>query len=128
MTSMVIIRILKINMFNRSWSYPLLLVSFPFFYLLFAIWVNDKTVLKNEFFAGVIFFGIAATYVWYRKPWAGYLLVGGFLLHAVYDVTHDLFFLNFGVPTSWPEFCGTVNLFIGCYLWYLLRQRPGVLV
>lgn len=110
-------------MFNRSWSYPLLLVSFPLFYAFFALWVNDKSVMKNELLAGVIFFAIAIIYVKYRKPWADYLLVSGFFLHALYDITHDLFFINFGVPTGWVEFCGTVDLFVGCYLLFLLKRK-----
>jgi len=113
-------------MFHRSWSYPLLLTSFPLFYMFFALWINDKTVLKNEFFAAMIFFGIAIIYVRYRKPWVEYLLVIGFFLHAVYDVTHELFFINMGAPIWWPEFCGTVNLFIGSYLLFLVKKNKSL--
>lgn len=123
--SIAIIQTLKTSMFNRSWSYPLLLVVFPLCYVLFAVWVNDKTMMKNEMFAGVIFFSIAILYVKYKKLWVERLLIGGFFLHAFYDISHDLFFINFGVPTGWAEFCGTVNLFIGCYLIFLLKQNKS---
>jgi len=115
-------------MFNRSWSYPLLLASFPLFYMFFALWINDKTVLKNEFFAGLLFFAIAIIYVRHRKPWVELLLVSGFFLHAIYNVTHDLFFINMGVPLWWPEFSGTVSLFIGSYLLFLTKKNKSLLI
>jgi len=123
LTSFLIIKALKTSMFRRSWSYPLLLASFPLFYMFFALWINDKTELKNEFFGGLLFFIIATIYVRYRKPWVEPLLIAGFFLHAAYDIFHDVFFINMGVPLWWPEFCGTVDLFIGLYLLFLYKQK-----
>jgi len=124
--SFAIIRILKISMFQRNWAYPLLLASFPLFYMFFALWINDKTELKNEFFGGLLFFIIAIIYVRYRKPWVEPLLIAGFFLHAAYDIFHNLFFINMGVPLWWPEFCGTVDLFIGFYLLFLYKKNKTI--
>ena len=124
----VIIRMLKTSMLNRSWSYPLLLASLPGFYLIFAMWVNDKSSLKNEFVVGLLFFAIAIFYVRYRKRWAEYLLATGFILHSLYDISHDWFFINMGIPEGWPVFCATVNLFIGSYLLFLLKNNKALIV
>jgi len=122
-TSISIIKLLKTSMLNRSWSYPLLLSLFPIFYIIFALSINDKSIMKNELLAGLLFFAIAAIYIRYREPWTETLLAMGFILHAVYDVMHDLLFTNMGVPLWWPEFCGTVDLFIGLYLLFIMKQK-----
>jgi len=120
-TSLAIIRLLKTSMMDRVWAYPLLLASFPVFYMLFALWINDKSAMKTEFQVGLIFFILIAVYLRYRAVWSEYLLAAGFLAHGLYDITHDLFFLNRGVPIWWPEFCGTIDLFIGLFLIYQIR-------
>jgi len=125
-TSFTIIQLLKTTMFNRSWAYPLLLAAFPMMYMFFALWINDKSVLKNEFIVGVLFFSISLIYIRYRKLWVEYLLAVGFLLHTLYGITHDWFFINMGVPIWWSEFSGTVSVFIGFYLLFLLKKYHSI--
>ena len=110
-------------MAGREWVYPALLASFPFFYFIFALWINDKTALKNEFIAALLFFAIVAVYLRYRSFWTEYLLIAGFFLHGVYDLSHDMFFINSGVPEWWGIFCALVDVFIAAYLFIHLRKH-----
>jgi len=113
-------------MAGRDWAYPVLLASFPFYYFVFALWINDKDALKNEFIAALLFFAIVAVYLRYRFRWTEYLLISGFILHAIYDVSHDLFFINMGVPSWWGMFCGLVDLFIAVYLIFHLKKHNSL--
>ena len=118
-----IIQFIKKNMEGREWAYPALLASFPFFYFIFALWVNDKNALKNEFLAAIVFFLIVGLYLRYRSAWTEYLLVAGFFLHAAYDVSHDWFLINLGVPSWWGGFCALVDVFIGIYLVFQIKKH-----
>lgn len=111
---------------GRQWAYPALLASFPLFYFVFALWVNDKEALKSEFIAGFIFFVIVAIYLRFKNIWVEYLLVSGFFLHAFYDLTHDWYFINMGVPKGWGFFCALVDGLIGLYLLYYLRKSGQI--
>lgn len=126
-TSFFLIRFIKHNMRGRDWAYPALLASFPFFYFLFALWINDKNALKNEFIAAVVFFIIVGLYFRYRTLWAEYLLIAGFFLHGIYDLSHDMFFINMGVPSWWGVFCGLIDVFIGLYLIFHLKKQGAII-
>ena len=111
---------------KTKWAYPFLLATFPAYYWVFAVYASDYTALVNEFVAGLAFLTIA--YIAYRfKSQATLLLLAvGYVGHATYDVYHDLFFVNSGAPTWWPEFCGAVDVLVGIYIGYLafsLRKR-----
>jgi len=124
--SLVLLHFLKKSMENRPWVFPALLASFPFFYFAFALWANDKTALKNEFFAALVIFAIIGLYLRYRTTWSEYLLAGGFIFHAFYDSTHNLYFVNPGTPEWWPVFCGIIDLFIGGFLIFQVQNRKAL--
>jgi len=125
-TTFSLVQFIKKSMVGRDWAYPALLASFPFFYFVFALWINDKNALKNEFIAASFFFIIVALYLRYRSLWAEYLLIAGFFLHAFYDFAHDLFFINLGIPEWWGAFSGLVNIFIGFYLILHLKKHQSL--
>lgn len=114
-------------MAGRDWAYPALLASFPFFYFIFALWINDKDVLKNEFIAGLLFFAIVVVYLRFRRIWVEYLLIAGFFLHAAYDLGHDVFFINMGVPDWWGFFCAMVDVLIGLYLVIHIKKHQRLM-
>jgi hypothetical protein len=114
------------NWTEKKWAYPALLASFPAYYWVFALYAADDVALRHELAVSIIFLAIA--FVAYRvKSVASMLLLAiGFIGHAAYDVYHDMLFINTGGPKWWPEFCGAVDILVGCYLVYLaflLRRR-----
>jgi hypothetical protein len=109
---------------DSNWAYPLLLATFPVYYWVFAVYAPDYAELPGELMAGAAFLAIA--YVAYKfKSFCTLLLLAvGYNLHAAYDFYHDFLFLNGGTPAWWPEFCGAVDVVIGCYVAYLAFSLP----
>ena len=110
---------------KTRWAYPIFLATFPVYYWVFAVYVSDYAALFKEFMAGAAFLAIA--YITYKfKSFATMLLLAvGYVAHAAYDFYHNLFFVNTGVPTWWPEFCGSVDVLIGIYVAYLAFSLSG---
>jgi hypothetical protein len=48
------------------------------------------------------------------------------ILHALYDLVHQRFFINPAVPDWYPVFCASVDVTIGIYVIWLARRtkRP----
>jgi len=53
------------------------------------------------------------------------VIVAGLVGHGVSDFVHHLFVQNPGVPIWWPGFCGSIDVFFGGYLAFLLKRRSG---
>ena len=104
---------------NTKWAYPVLLAEFPVNYWAFAIYGSDSAALLKEIVVGLAFLAVA--YIAYKvKSFATLLLLAfGYVMHAAYDFSHNLFFVDAGAPTWWPEFCASVDVLIGAYLAYL---------
>ena len=115
----VVLRFKSRRLEKTKWAYPIFLATFPVYYWVFAVYVSDYTALLHEFMASTAFLAIA--YVAYKfRSFATLLLLAiGYVAHAAYDFYHDAFFINPGVPTWWPEFCGSVDVLIGGYVVYL---------
>jgi len=103
---------------RSKWAYPVLLATFPAYYWVFALCASDRTALRYELLVGLAFLAIA--YVGNRvRTFATLLLLGiGYIAHGAYDLFHHELFINSGVPTWWPEFCGSVDATIGAYVVY----------
>jgi hypothetical protein len=111
------------------WVYPALLATFPVYYWVFAVYASDYRALPGEIVASVAFLAIAFIAYEFRSFATLLLQSVGYVAHAAYDFHHDALLSNSGVPTWWPEFCGSVDVLLGCYLAWLalaLRKR-GVL-
>ena len=104
---------------NTKWAYPVLLAEFPVNYWAFAIYGSDSAAWLKEIVVGLAFLAVA--HIAYEvKSFATLLLLAfGYVMHAAYDFSHNLFFVNAGAPTWWPEFCASVDVLIGAYLAYL---------
>lgn len=99
------------------------------YYWVFAVYAADYTALLNEIVAGVAFLAIAYVAYKFRSIATLLLLSIGYVAHAAYDFYHDSFVSNPGVPTWWPEFCGSVDVLIGGYIAYLafaLHKRAAI--
>ena len=44
------------------------------------------------------------------------------ILHGLYDLTHNQFLTNAGVPAWYPVFCFSVDVVVGAYLLWLSRR------
>jgi hypothetical protein len=114
---------------QTKWAYPLLLAEFPVNYWVFAIYGSDSAALLKELLVGMVFLVIAFAAYKFKSFVVLLLLAAGYVLHAVYDFAHNLFFVNAGTPTWWPEFCAAVDVLVGTYVAYLAfssRRKPLV--
>lgn len=109
---------------EAKWAYPVLLAEFPVNYWIFAIYGSDSAALLNELLVGLAFLAVAYTAYKSKSFVTLLLLAAGYVMHAVYDFYHNLFFVNAGAPTWWPEFCGSVDVLIGAYIAYLAFSFP----
>jgi hypothetical protein len=112
-----------------KWAYPLLLATFPANYWVFAIYGSDSPALLKEMVTGVAFLAVAYIAYKVRSFVTLMLLAFGYVMHAAYDSSHNLLFVNAGAPTWWPEFCGSVDVLLGAYIAYLafsFRKQSAV--
>jgi len=108
----------------ERWMYSASLVALPGIYCLFALYAGEQATGFKELMVGIPFLigGILFALVNVRKSAC---IVGGlWLLHGVYDLTHELFFTNPGAPDWYPIFCASVDFVIGSYvLWLCVRLK-----
>ncbi|GAA3523928.1 hypothetical protein GCM10022234_20480 [Aeromicrobium panaciterrae] len=109
---------------GEPWMYAYALLVLPFVYIVFAV-VNDApNTAGKEFVAGVPFIAAGIALLWFRFRYAT-MIVGAFwILHAIYDVVHDDFFINRHVPDWYPLACFGTDVVIGGYLlWLGVREK-----
>ena len=110
---------------GERWLYSLGLLTLPSIYAFFALQAGEQAVGIKEMIYGVPFVvaGLAFAFVSVRQS---AVVVGVFwLLHGLYDLAHDQFIINTGVPGWYPIFCFAVDAVIGSYLLWLSRRVPG---
>jgi hypothetical protein len=123
--AVVVVLLFKARRLEEArWAYPVLLATFPVNYWVFAIYASDSAALLKEFLVGLAFLAVAYIACKFRSFVTLLLLTAGYVMHAAYDFCHNLFFLNAGAPTWWPEFCGSVDVLIGAYIAYLAFLSP----
>ncbi|HBA67343.1 MAG TPA: hypothetical protein DCZ48_14420, partial [Methylococcaceae bacterium] len=120
----VVLRFRARRLEKTKWAYPLFLATFPVYYWVFAVYVSDYAALLNELMASIAFLIIAYVAYKFRSCATLLLLAAGYVAHAAYDFYHNALFVNYGVPTWWPEFCGSVDVLIGGYVAYLAFSLP----
>lgn len=125
----VVMRFRARRLERTKWAYPVFLATFPAYYWVFAVYASDYTALLNELMVSVVFLAVAYFAYKFRSFATLLLLAIGYVAHAAYDFYHDALFINSGVPTWWPEFCGSVDILIGGYIVYLafaLHRRMAI--
>ncbi len=120
----VIIRFHKTGLERKTWGYPLLIATFPIYYWGFAIVGSDMPALYKEILVGFIFIFLVFTAIKVNRKQGLLLLAVACILHGVYDVVHDSLFTNSGVPSWWPELCGSIDVLLGLYLLYMAVSLP----
>jgi len=120
-----ILTILSARMIRgERWLYSLALLTLPGLYAFFALRAGLQAVGAKEMIYGLPFLaaGLFFAFVSVRKS---AVVVGSFwILHALYDVTHNQFINNPGVPGWYPAFCFAVDIVIGAYVLWLSRRLP----
>ena len=107
---------------GQHWLYSIGLLTLPSLYASFALHAGEPAVGVKEMLYGVPFIvaGLVFAFVSVRQS---AVLVGAFwILHALYDLTHNQFLTNAGVPDWYPVFCFSVDVVVGGYLLWLSRR------
>lgn len=107
---------------GQHWLYSIGLLTLPSLYASFALRVGEPAVGVKEMLCGVPFIvvGLVFAFVSVRQS---AVVVGAFwILHGLYDLTHNQFITNAGVPDWYPIFCFSVDVVVGAYLLWLSRR------
>jgi hypothetical protein len=110
---------------GQRWLYSLGLLTLPSLYAFFALQAGDQAVGIKEMIYGLPYLiaGLVFAFVSVRQS---AIVVGAFwILHGVYDLTHNQFITNAGVPGWYPVFCFSVDVVIGAYLLWLSNRIPN---
>ena len=109
---------------GERWLYAVGLVTLPSLYASFALRAGEPAVGLKEMIYGLPYVvgGLVFAFVGVRQS---AVIVGAlWLLHGVYDLAHDRFVTNVGVPGWYPIWCCVVDVVIGAYLLWLSRRLP----
>jgi hypothetical protein len=103
--------------------YAVVTIVVASYYSLFAAMGGTTRVLVLESLLALVF--VAAAVVGFRSSlWIVAAALAG---HGVFDLVHDVFISNAGMPRWWPAFCATYDVVAGAYLaWLLQRGRIRV--
>jgi hypothetical protein len=100
--------------------YPVVTIVIAAYYALFAVMGASTQTLVLEWLVGAVFLAAAAS----GFRWSLWIVVVALAAHGVFDLTHDAFIANAGVPDWWPEFCLTYDLTAAAFLaWLLMSGR-----
>jgi hypothetical protein len=109
---------------GERWLYSLGLLTLPSLYASFALGAGDQEVAAKEMTYGVpyVVAGLFFAFVGVRQS---AVVVGVlWLLHGLFDLAHDQFIINAGVPSWYPVFCFVIDAVVGVYLLWLSRRVP----
>ena len=104
--------------------YALGLLTLPSLYAFFALQAGDQAAALKEMLYGLPFLagGLAFAFASVRQS---AVVVGSlWVLHGIYDLVHDQWVSNPGVPDWYPAFCFSVDVVVGVYLLWLSRRLP----
>jgi hypothetical protein len=98
--------------------YPVVTIVIASYYALFAVMGASKHALVLELLVGAVFLAVAVS----GFRWSLWVVAVALAAHGIFDLTHDTFIANAGVPVWWPEFCLTFDLTAAAYLAWLLKS------
>ena len=110
----------KITKFDKDRSfYPTVLIVIASYYLLFGVIGEEVNVIFYELCVIAIFLLLAVIGA-FKFPFViGLSLVA----HGVFDLVHELYTLNKGMPVWWPLYCAAVDIPLG--IWVLFLNNSG---
>jgi hypothetical protein len=99
--------------------YPTLVVVIASYYILFAVMGASGSVVLVESGAAAVFTAVAVA-GFRSNLW---LVVAALAGHGMFDLFHDRFVANPGVPPWWPAFCLAFDVMLAaCLAWLLMRR------
>jgi hypothetical protein len=98
--------------------YPVVMIVIATYYALFAVMGDSAHTLAVESLVGASFLTIAVS----GFRWSLWAVVVALAAHGIFDLTHDTFIANAGVPVWWPKFCLTYDFTAAAYLAWLLKS------
>ena len=114
----------KFTRFDEDRSfYSTVLIIIASYYVLFAILDGSGHALVWELILAVAFSTAAIIGALFLPTLVG----AGIVAHGLFDLVHDVFIENSGVPTWWPSFCASVDVLLGIWVIILTlkRSRPS---
>jgi hypothetical protein len=108
----------RLTHFERDRSYfAVILIAIATYYVLFACMANEA-IMAEVFVASIFaFLAICGALRW---P----LLLGiGIFMHGIFDLVHNNFISNSGVPLWWPMFCASIDMVLGTWVIYLVKTK-----
>jgi len=99
--------------------YPAVLIVVASYYVLFAVMGASGGILIIEVAAGCAFI-LLAVLGFKRSPW---IIAAGLVGHGVFDFARRGHIENPGMPSWWPGFCMSIDVFLGAWLAVLLWTR-----
>lgn len=109
---------------GERWMYSLGLLTLPGLYAFFALQAGEQAVGVKEMIYGVPYLVAGLVFALVSVRQSAVVVGVLWLLHGLYDLTHDQFVTNSGVPVWYPVFCFVVDVVIGVYLLWLSRRVP----
>ncbi len=101
---------------GEHWLYAITLVALPGIYSFFAFYAGEATVGFDELIFGIPFIAGGLLLVLSSTPQTLMVIGALWILHALYDLTHEWFFINPAAPGWYPMFCASVDFVIGLYV------------
>jgi len=114
----------KFTRFDEDRSfYSTVLIIIASYYVLFAILDGSGHALVWELILAVAFSTAAIIGALFLPTLVG----AGIVAHGLFDLVHDVFIENSGVPTWWPSFCASIDVLLGIWVIILTlnRSRPS---
>ena len=110
----------KFTRFDEERSfYSTVLVIIASYYVLFAVLGGSNHALVWELVIAIAFSTVAIIGALFLPTLVG----AGIMAHGLFDLVHDMIIENPGVPTWWPTFCGSIDVFLGLWVILLAHSR-----
>ena len=109
---------------GQRWLYAIGLLVLPALYVMFALQAGQRAAGITEMLYGIPFV-VAGLVFAFRSIRYSAVAVGVFwMLHGFFDLVHSRLFINPGVPSWYPAWCGSVDIVVGVYLLWFSRRVP----
>ena len=105
-----------------SLAWPLFLVTLPIYYMLFGVLASDGQAVLKELLYGLPYIATGLLVWRIRSARAAIVIALAWISHGVYDMYHDVLFVNPGVFSWYPAFCAFcafcafVDIVVGGYI------------
>lgn len=109
---------------GQRWVFATGLLTLPSLYAMWAWLGGQQALVSKELLYGVPFYVAGLVFAFAGMRHSAFVVGASWILHAVWDLVHDRFFANPGVPGWYPVFCFTVDIVVGLYLLWLWRRIP----